>query len=312
MSRWQEFLEDYLAIRRAAGYQLNDTETILKGFVAFAERQGAEVLTTKMALQWAQQPIDAHPGWWSTRLSKVRLFAKHLSAQDPRTEVPPTGLLPRGYSRRQPYIYTDDEVDRLLRAARNLPSPTGLRARTYTAYLGLLAATGMRMGEAVQLDRDCVNLEQGILTLLHTKLGRERHVPIHTTTQKALLDYRRFRDRIHPRPQTSSFFLAEHGQRLHKETVRDTFIKLSRQIGLRGPDQGYGPRLQDLRHRFAVRTMLDGYRTGADTEALLPKLSTYLGHASVQSTYWYLTAVPELLQLAAERFESFEALEPTS
>ncbi len=231
----------------------------------------------------------------------MRLFARYLSAQDPRTEIPPAGLLPRGYPRREPYLYSDEEVHRLLQAARNLPSLTGLRASTYATFLGLLAVTGMRMGEAVNLDRQDADLKQGLLTLRHTKLGKDRHVPIHPTTHEALLDYQRYRDRIYPRAATASFFLAEHGRRLNKETVRETFVKLSRQIGLRGPGQSYGPRLQDFRHRFAVRTMLNWYRTGADVQTQLPKLSTYLGHVNVRSTYWYLTAVPELLQLATAR-----------
>ncbi len=301
MSSLRTSLEEYLATRRAAGFTLRDTATALLRFVAFAEQQGAELITTQLALEWAQQAADAQPAWRARRLGMVRLFARYLSAQDPRTEIPPTGLLPSGYSRREPYLYSDEEVDRLLQAARHLPSPTGLRAWTYTTFLGLLAATGMRMGEAVDLDRDDADLEQELLTLRHTKLGKDRHVPIHPTTQKALLDYQRYRDRIYPRAKTASFFLAEHGRRLNKETVRETFVKLSRQIGLRGPCQSHGPRLQDLRHRFAVRTMLNWYRAGADVQAQLPKLATYLGHVNVRSTYWYLTAVPELLQLASAR-----------
>lgn len=184
-------------------------------------------------------------------------------------------------------------------AARDLPSPTGLHAWTYTTFLGLLAVTGMRMSEAVHLDREDVDIEQGLLTLRHTKHGKGRHIPIHPTTKKALLTYQTHRNRNYPRATTPSFFLTEQGRRLHGNTVRRTFIKLSRQIGLRGLSQSRGPRLHDLRHRFAVWTMIGWYRAGADVEAQLPKLSTYLGHANIESTYWYLTAVPELLQLAS-------------
>ena len=301
MSSLRQSLEEYLAMRRAAGFALRLTATALNGFVAFAEQQGAELLTTQLALQWAQLPVAAQPAWRACRLDMVRLFATYLSAQEPRTEIPPAGLLPRGYRRRQPYLYSDGEVEGLLQAARGLPSPTGLRACTYATFLGLLAVTGMRMGEAVNLDQQDVDPQQGLLTLRHAKLDRERHVPIHPTTHKALLDYQSYRDRIYPRAKTPSFFLAEHGRRLKEETVRTTFGKLSRQIGLRDPGQSHGPRLQDLRHRFAVSTMINWYRAGVDVEAQLPKLSTYLGHVNVRSTYWYLTAVPELLQLAAER-----------
>ncbi len=312
MSSLRTSLEQYLATRRAAGFLLRDTETALNRFVAFAEQRKTELITTQLALTWAQQPANAQPAWRAKRLGMVRLFARYLSAQDPRTEIPPAGLLPCGYRRPEPYLYSDEEVDRLLRAARDLPSPTGLRAWTYATFLGLLAVTGMRMGEAVNLDREDVDLQRGLLTLRHTKLDRDRHVPIHPTTHKALLDYQTYRERIYRTATPSSFFLAEHGRRLNKETVRETFVKLSRQIGLRGPCQSHGPRLQDLRHRFAVHTMLHWYRTGADVQAQLPKLSTYLGHVSVRSTYWYLTAVPELLQLAAARLsDNFATQEQT-
>lgn len=312
MSSLQEALEEYLATRRAAGFALRNTARALKRFVAFAEQQGAEILTTQLALQWAQQ-ADAQSAWRAKRLDMARLFAKYLSAQDPRTEIPPVGLLPRGYQRPGPYLYSDEEVNRLLQAARNLPSPTGLRAWTYATFLGLLAVTGMRMGEAIHLDQEDVDLKQGLLTLRHTKLGKDRYVPIHPTTQKALIDYQRYRARIYPRAKTSSFFLAEHGRRLKKRTVSETFLKLLRQIGLRDPCQSHGPRLQDLRHCFAVRTMLNWYRAGADVEAQLPKLSTYLGHVHVRSTYWYLTAVPELLQLASARLsDNFATQEQAS
>ncbi len=302
MSVLRRALEEYLATRRAAGFALHKTATVLNGFVAFADQQKAERITTQLALQWARQPANAQPAWKARRLNMVRLFAKHLHAQDPRTEIPPPRLLlPCRYPRRQPYLYSDEQVSRLLQAARELPSPTGLRARTYATFLGLLAVTGMRKGEAMALDREHVDHQQLLLTLRHTKLNRDRHVPIHPTAQKILLEYQSYRDRIYPQATTASFFVAEHGGRLNSATLRATFIKLSCQIGLREPGQSHGPRLQDLRHSFAVRTMLNWYHTGADVEVQLPKLSTYLGHANVSSTYWYLTAVPELLQLATQR-----------
>ena len=304
MSQIRESLEEYLTTRRAAGFKMHTTATTLDQFVSYAETQGAEFVTTPLALEWALLPADAQPIWRASRLDMVRLFAKHLSASEPRTEVPPKGLLPRCYQRPKPYIYSDLEVERILQVARDLPSPTGLRAWTYTTYLGLLAVTGMRMGEAIHLDRSDVDIEHGLLTLRHTKHGKGRHIPIHPTTKKALLTYQTHRNRYYPRAKTPSFFLGEQGRRLHKETVRSTFIKLSRQIGLRDPSQSRGPRLHDLRHRFAVQTMIGWYRAGADVEAQLPKLSTYLGHANIQATYWYLTAVPELLQLATSRLSS--------
>ncbi len=303
-------LEDYLRIRRACGFELRDTGRALGKFVGFAEQQEASVLTTGLAPEWAQQPVDAQPALWAKRLGMVRGFAGYLSALDPRTEIPAKGLLPHRYRRKTPYLYSDSELDELLEAAQKLPSATGLRAATYATFLGLLAVTGMRMGEAVHLDREDVDLAQGLLTLRQTKSGKSRYVPIHLSTQQALLDYQAHRDRIYPKPQTASFFLSEPGRRLREGTVRETFVKLSCQVGLRDPSQSQGPRLHDLRHRFAVRTLVSWYRSGIDVEAQLPKLTTYLGHTHVNDTYWYLTAVPELLEWATFRLEPDPPAEP--
>lgn len=303
MSKMRQDLEEYLATRRALGYKLRDAEVALHGFVSFTEQAGAPFITTDLGLEWACQPTGVQPALWAKRLGDVRHFARYLSASDPRTEVPAKGLLPYQYTRQTPYLYSDQEIDRLLVAAQQLPSATGLRAATYTTFFGLLTVTGMRGGEAIHLEREDVDLSQGLLLLRRTKLGKSRYVPVHPSTCQALYSYQAQRDRIHPRPRTSSFFLSEQGRGLNKSTVRDTFVKISRQTGLRGPSQSHGPRLHDLRHRFAVQTLVSWYRSGLDVEAQLPKLATYLGHTHVKDTYWYLTAVPELLQLAASRLE---------
>ncbi|MCP4201520.1 MAG: tyrosine-type recombinase/integrase, partial [bacterium] len=241
--------------------------------------------------------------WWARRLGMVRLFARYRSAVDPRTEIPPQGLIPASYRRKAPYIYNDRQVEQLLQAAGQLPSATGLRAATYTTLVGLLAVTGMRMGEAIDLDREDVDLDADILLVQRTKFGKSRLVPIHASTHQALADYQALRDEIYPQLKTPSCLVSEHGRRLAKTTVRGTFAELSRQIGLRGPCDRRGPRLHDFRHRFAVRTLLNWYRTGVDVERNLPKLATYLGHTHVSHTYWYLSAVPELLQWASLRRE---------
>ncbi len=297
-------VEDYLSLRRRLGYKLKDPGTYLHDFVSFLERQGVDYVTTEMALRWAMQPANAQPAHWAARLRAVRLFAQHHCASDPRTEVPPLGLLPHRPRRKQPYIYSATEIRRLMAAARALaPSTTGLRPWTYSTLLGLLAVTGLRVGEALRLDRDDWDLTQGVLTIRHTKFNKTRVIPVHLTTQRALRDYARRRDRIHSRPRTPSFFVSEWGTRVEHSCVSRTFYKLSHKVGLRGPTDHHGPRLHDFRHAFAVRTVLRWYREGVDVEPRMPVLSTYLGHGHVSDTYWYLSSVPELLSLAASRLE---------
>ncbi len=308
MSSLEPALEEYLRVRRSLGVKLRETEVVLRQFVAFAQQEGAQRITTQLACRWACQPQGVHSAWWAKRLGMVRRFAQYLSAQEPRTEVPPQGLLPHRYPRPKPYLYTEEQIRELIQAARRLPSPTGLRPWTYATYLALLAVTGIRVGEAVHLDREDVDLSQSLITLRRTKLSKERLLPIHPSTCEALSRYQSQRDRIWPRPSMPRFFLSERGRPLSEGSARETFRKLSCQIGLRTPGQSQGPRLHDLRHRFAIRTLIGWYRSGADVEQLLPKLTTYLGHAHVHDTYWYFTAVPELLKWAAARLDEEELL----
>ncbi len=303
MNELQQALDEYLALRRALGYKLYETGLVLRQFVQFAECEGVDFITTDLALRWATQPANAQPAHWAKRLSIVRGFAQYRSASDTRTEVPPPDLLPHRVRRPSPYLYTDNEVTCLIKAAEQLPSAIGLRRYTYATLFSLLAVTGMRLSESLGLDRDDVDLTHGVLTIRGAKFGKTRWVPIHSTTQRALQRYAVQRNRLCPNPQTPSFFVSERGSRLTAYIVRHTFVKLSRQIGLRGPTDSHGPRLHDFRHRFAVNTLLGWYRSGIDVERHLPQLATYLGHAHVTDTYWYLTATPELLQLAARRLE---------
>ena len=298
--RLLEALEEYLALRRALGFILDAPCRALHKFVAYAEQEGAFSITTDLALKWAMQP-DCQPAQWATRLSMVRRFARYMSALDARTEIPPDGLLPHRFRRKCPYIYTEEEITHLIGAAQNLSSPLGLRAATYSTLLGLLAVTGMRVSEPVALDRDDIDLTRGILIIRRTKFGKSRMLPLHATTVEALRHYHQLRDRVFR--NTQSFFVSERGIRLTVCSVRKTFILLSRQTGLRGPDDSRGPRLHDLRHRFAIETLLSWYRAGIDVERRLPELSAYLGHVHVNDTYWYISAVPELLQLATLRLE---------
>ena len=303
MSPLRHAVDEYLALRQALGFRLCRPAALLTQSAAFLEQEGAPYITRELALRWAQQPIHAQPAHWATRLGIVRRFAQFWRASDPRTEVPPLGLLPHRYRRTHPYIYTDREIQRLLTVARQLPSATGMRPATYATLLGLLAVTGLRISEALALNQEDVGGPEALLTIRRTKFGKSRLVPLHPSSRRALERYARLRDRIYPRPHTDSFFVSERGNRLTQCTVRWTFNRLSRQIGLRGPADRRGPRLHDFRHRLAVRTLMRWYRAGVDVERHLPELSTYLGHTHVNDTYWYVSAVPALLRLAAARLE---------
>jgi len=307
----QKALNDYIALRRSLGFQLRIPATCLRSFVAFLEREGASHITTELALHWATQPATAQPSTWTGRLGMVRRFAAWYQALEPRTEIPPPGILRDRYRRKTPYIYQDEEIERLLCQAQRLPSSKGLRANTFTTLFGLLAVTGMRVNEALGLDRQDVDLDLGILHIRRTKFGKSRYVPVHPSTVNALKKYATVRDRIFPTLSTSAFFLSERNRPITEWMARYTFAKLSQQIGLRASAKGHGrgPRIHDMRHRFAAYTLINWYRAGLDVERELPKLATYLGHVHVNDTYWYLEAVPELLRLATERLmENREAL----
>ena len=308
MTPLDQALADYLRVRRCLGFRLRLPASLLRTFVTFLHARGAAYITTDLALRWATQPPGAQPATWAARLGMVRRFARWRSATDPRTEIPPAGLLPHRYRRKAPHLYSDADIDRLLRRAQHLPSPTGLRARTLTTVFGLLVVTGMRVNEALQLDRADVDLGLGSLHIRRTKFGKSRHVPVHPSTVAALQQYAAVRDRFFPAPLTPAFFLSERGRRLTEWTARYTFAKLSQHLGLRAPAPGHGrgPRLHDMRHRFAARTMIRWYRAGLEVDRELPKLATYLGHVHVAETYWYLEAVPELLQLATARLRTRE------
>jgi integrase/recombinase XerD len=296
-------LKDYLRIRRSLGFRLREPGSLLRNFVVFLQAEGVPYITRELALRWATQPAKVHPATWAERLGMVRRFAIWHSAIDPRTEIPPAGLLPPRRRRKPPHIYSREEIEKLLRQTQQLPSPKGLRALTYTTLFGLLVATGMRVNEALGLDRPDVDLKLGILHIRRTKFGKSRYVPVHPSTIEALKKYTETRDRLFPAPLTPAFFISEQGRRITEWMARYTFAKLSQRIGLRASAKGHGrgPRLMDMRHRFAARTLIHWYRAGLDVERELPKLSTYLGHVHINDTYWYLEAVPELLQLATNR-----------
>lgn len=304
MSALHEALESYLALRRGLGTELKGPGAYLRHFVEFLDREGATIVTTELALRWAMEPTDSTAATWARRLADARRFLAWLSTVDPRTEVPPLGLLPEQYRRRPPYIYSDQEIESIVNEAARLSSSVGLRGHTYSTLFGLFSVTGLRHGEALALDREDVDLSSGVLTIRCAKFGKSRFVPVHDSTREALRQYVRRRDACVPHPRSPAFFLADRGTRITQDSARHNFALVSRVIGLRpdGPTRhGRGPRLHDMRHRLAVKTLVRWYREGRDVERELPKLSTYLGHAHVADTYWYIEAVPELLQLATER-----------
>lgn len=303
MSTLQTLLEEYLGVRRALGAQLRRQGHLLQQFVEFAAHEGDLFITTELAIRWATAPVDTQPSWWAHRLGVVRRFAQYARGVDPRTQVPPPELLPYPYCRQRPYLYSDDEIRRLVTAARQLPGITGLRPDTYATLLGLFVVTGMRTNEALRLERDDVDLAHGVLTVHQSKFGKSRYVPVHNSTRQALRRYAAHRDRLCPNPHCRRFFLSERGTPITEWALRYTFVKLSRQTGLRASTDSHGPRLHDFRHRFAVETLKRWYRHELNVEPRMPQLATYLGHAHVSDTYWYLTAVPELLALAARRLE---------
>lgn len=301
----RDALAQYIAVRRALGTQLREPARTLGHLVGFLEREGAEFITTNLALRWATERKGVQRATWARRLTMVRRFATWLSTFDPRTEVPPRRLLYARHRRNKPHIFTAQEIEGLMTEAARLPSPTGLRALTYVTLIGLLASTGLRPGEALALKLADVDLQNGILAIRQTKFGKSRFVPIKDSTCAALARYVDRRNELYPRCLTEWFLVSECGSRLHGCSVRRTFAKVSRAIGLREATAqrrtGRGPRLQDLRHTFATAKLIEWYRAGLDVERELPKLTTYLGHVDVANTYWYIEAVPELLQLATEK-----------
>lgn len=297
-------IEEYLALRRSLGFELEGYERTLHSFEDFAQEERARVITKDLALRWALRPKSHHPAWRAARLSILRGFARYRSGSDPRTELLPQRLLSHRRQRKTPHLYSSIEMRRLIEAARRLSSSRdSLRPFTYSTLLGLLACTGLRISEAISLDRVDFNSTTGVLTIRRTKFAKSRLIPLHASTQQALTRYARRRDRLDAK-RSPSFFVSATRTRLHYSPVLRTFAKIIKvQAGVHALAGRREPRLHDFRHGFAIKTVLRWYRTGRDVEALLPRLSTYLGHARVSDTYWYLSATPELLALLGRRLE---------
>jgi integrase/recombinase XerD len=294
-------LADYLRVRRQLGAQLRTSERMLLQFVEFLEAQGAVRITSELAVEWAMLPTGARPDRWAVRLGMVRGFAKYLATIDPASEIPSVELLKATQPRLAPHIFTDQEIGDLMDAARRL-APV-LRGATAETVIGLLAATGLRIGEALALDRAHVDLDDGVI-LVNAGKSEQREVLLHDTTVQALDRYAMLRDRILPAPaDPAAFFLATRGQRLPYSTFQSNFHLLLYHAGVRSRGQRSRPRAHDLRHTYAVNTLLQWHRDGHDIERSLPVLATALGHATPESTYWYAEAVPEVMTLVAKRLD---------
>lgn len=303
MTLIEQSMQDYLALRRKLGFKLRDAGVCLAKFCVFLEARSASHITVALALEWAQQSPSALPATCAQRLGYVRGFARYHIANDPQTEIPPSGLLPFRPGRAQPYLYSDEDIAGLLQGALELPTAGALRPWTYHCLFGLLSVTGLRIGEAIRLKAEDVHLQAGVLTVRGTKFGKSRLVTIHPSTGEVLDQYRTRRETFLAGRTASTFFITSRGNPLDIGDIHRIFYQLSRRLGLRGATASHGPRLHDFRHRFAVETLLRWYRSGDDVERRMPMLSTYLGHVHVADTYWYLSACPELMGAAVARLE---------
>jgi integrase/recombinase XerD len=300
MSALHEAVDDYISIRRSLGFKLNAYPWMLHDFVDYLQWHGESKVTTQLALEWAQRPgADSHLSYLGKRLCVVRGFARHMRAFDPATEVPPGYLMAWRACRATPYIYSDGDIKAMMLSARSLKPE--LRALTYQTLVGLLFVTGARVGEMIRLDRDDIGWDDAVVVIRYSKFDKSRELPVHPSTIDALHHYAEARDRLCPEPRTSSFFVNTLGRRLAYETVHQAFNKLTDAAGLRARSDDCRPRMHDTRHSFACATLVGWYRTGVDVQAQLPVLSAWLGHAKPENSYWYLSAIPELLALAAER-----------
>lgn len=297
-------LEEYLAVRRAMGYKMERHEKLLAQFAGYLAGHGETAVTIENALAWATLPASARPRWHALRLSAVRGFAAWLNAADAAHEVPPRRLIPYGSRAVVPYLYTDQEITALAREAGQLSGR--LRAATFQTLIRLLAVTGMRVGEAISLDRGDYDPDAGVLTVRDTKFGKSRHLPLHPTAVTGLNAYLELCGQLMPTPQAPALLLTARGCRLRYERVWRIFHDLTISAGMKPRTPACRPRIHDLRHSFAVATLLGWHRAGADVQAMLPRLSAYLGHADPRHTYAYLSAAPELLALAADRLQSFQ------
>jgi len=304
MKQFHQAVEDYITLRRSLGFKLREYGDCLHEFVSFLKENGSAHITNKLALEYATQRQDEKPVSWSRRLGIIRGFARYHVGADPGSEIPPLGLLRFRSRRARPYLYSQDEIQSLLEAALKIESPHQLQPHTYHCLFGLLAVSGLRLGEAVNLQPQDVDWSEGVITIRGAKFGKLRLVPLHPSTLAVLHDYAKLRDKTFAGRSMPTFLVTSHGTKLEKTNLSRIFRELSRQIGIRKPGVRHGPRLHDFRHRFAIETLLCWYRRGESVTRRMPVLSTYLGHVNVSGTYWYLESTPELIVAASKLIET--------
>jgi integrase len=298
----RDALADYLKMRRALGYRLVRPEKLLGQFLDYLDQLDESIITVAAALDWARLPAGADSYWWAYRLSVVRGFATYVHALDPVNQVPAADLLPHRALRASPYLYSDTDIGALIAATATLRTP--LRRATFATLIGLLVVTGMRVGEAIALDRDDLDLAAGLLLVRHAKFGKSRELVLHPSTVDALQEYLKLRERLAPGAGTAAVFVSTAGTRLLYCNIHWAFHRLVGHAGLAPGSGSCRPRIHDLRHSFTVHAMLQSYTAGQDGQARLALLSTYLGHVDPASTYWYLSASPELMAVAGQRLEA--------
>ena len=301
MTFLEDRLAEYLHVRRQLGFKLKLNGYLLGDFVAFLETAGAERITSDLSVTWARRP-GASARYHMERLSMVRRFARYLATIDPANEIPPVDLLHARETRNAPYLYSEREIGELIAAAAALTPAQ--RGATYRTVIGVMATSGLRIGETLALDHRDVDLELGVLHVRDGKGRRHRDVPVHHSTTQVLRDYARLRGRARPRPDTPAFFISTIGVRVTGSRFHKTFRKLIAQVDPQSGRERAHRRPHDLRHAFAVRTLLGWHYTGVDIDRRMPLLSTYLGHSNPSSSYWYLQASPELMALVANRLDN--------
>lgn len=299
----QRVLAEYLAMRRDLGFKLISDGKLLKTFVLFFELRKQDFITTEFALAWAELSTTAMSARRARRLSIVRNFARYCRVIEPRTEVPPENLLPYDYQRPAPFLFKDNDIRRLLEASQKMVSNGCFFGQTLTCLFGLLSVTGLRIGEALSLKTEEVDLNAGILTVRNTKFGKSRLVPLHSATIGVLSEYLTQREMFLAGHKLNYWFVNKLKKQLTYTCAKYHFDKIVQTLDIDCPDQKRRPHLHDLRHYFARMVLLNWYRDGQDVERNLPKLSAYLGHVETRDTYWYLSACPELMGTVQHRLE---------
>lgn len=299
----RDALDEYLSLRRALGFKLKNAGRLLGQFVDYLEARGINTVTTQYAFAWASLPAEASSHWRALRLSVVRGFAAYLHTVDPTVQVPPAGLVRSGVCRATPYLYSTAEISSLLHAATELRPR--LRAATYQSLIGLLAVSGIRIGEGIALDLDDLDTHADLLVVREAKFAKSRLVPLHPATTRALVQYLDLRAELCPRPASQALLVSSVGTRLHHSNVNLTFASLLHRVGITRRSASCRPRIHDLRHSFATASLLEAYAGGADVATTMPRLATYLGHSDPKHTFWYLSAAPELMAMAGQRLDAY-------